>query len=158
MSQNRALAFVFVTVLIDAIGFGIVIPVMPGLIVSLTGKSLGQAAEVSGWIMFLYASTQFICGPIIGGLSAVTRDVIPHGLVEGPRATLAGLNRVGLKRRGADRVEIQAVRAAYQVLKDGDAPFQERARQLQETTESPLVREIVDFVMGQSDRQFLTPV
>lgn len=69
MSQNRALAFVFVTVLIDAIGFGIVIPVMPGLIVSLTGKSLGEAAEVSGWIMFLYASTQFICGPIIGGLS-----------------------------------------------------------------------------------------
>ncbi|MGL4542409.1 MAG: MFS transporter, partial [Polymorphobacter sp.] len=69
MSQNRALAFVFVTVLIDAIGFGIVIPVMPGLIVSLTGKSLGQAAEISGWIMFLYATTQFICGPIIGGLS-----------------------------------------------------------------------------------------
>lgn len=69
MSQSRALAFVFVTVLIDAIGFGIVIPVMPGLIVSLTGKSLSQAAEVSGWIMFLYASTQFICGPIIGGLS-----------------------------------------------------------------------------------------
>lgn len=69
MSQNRALAFVFVTVLIDAIGFGIVIPVMPGLIVQLTGKSLGEAAEVSGWIMFLYASTQFLCGPVIGGLS-----------------------------------------------------------------------------------------
>lgn len=68
-SQNRALAFVFVTVLIDAIGFGIVIPVLPGLIVSLTGRSLAGAAEVSGWIMFLYASTQFVCGPVIGGLS-----------------------------------------------------------------------------------------
>ena len=67
--QNRALAFIFVTVLIDAIGFGVVIPVLPGLIVSLTGKSLAGAAQVSGGIMFLYAVTQFICGPVIGGLS-----------------------------------------------------------------------------------------
>jgi DHA1 family tetracycline resistance protein-like MFS transporter len=69
VSPNRALAFLFITVLIDAIGFGVVIPVMPGLIVSLTGRSLAGAAEVSGWIMFLYAVTQFICGPVIGGLS-----------------------------------------------------------------------------------------
>ena len=68
-SNGRALAFVFITVLIDAIGFGIVIPVFPGLIVSLTGTTLGGAAEISGWMMFLYAVTQFICGPIIGGLS-----------------------------------------------------------------------------------------
>ena len=67
--MNRALTFLFVTVLIDAIGFGIVIPVLPGLIVSLTGRSLAGAAQVSGGIMFLYAVTQFICGPIIGGLS-----------------------------------------------------------------------------------------
>jgi DHA1 family tetracycline resistance protein-like MFS transporter len=69
VSPNRALTFLFVTVLIDAIGFGIVIPVMPGLIVSLTGSNLAGAAEISGWIMFLYAVTQFICGPVIGGLS-----------------------------------------------------------------------------------------
>ena len=68
-NQNRALAFLFVTVLIDAIGFGIVIPVLPGLIVQLTGKGLASAAEINGWIMFLYAVTQFICGPVIGGLS-----------------------------------------------------------------------------------------
>ena len=68
-APNRALVFLFVTVLIDAIGFGVVIPVMPGLIVTLTGRTLAGAAEVSGWIMFLYAVIQFICGPIIGGLS-----------------------------------------------------------------------------------------
>ncbi len=68
-NQNRALAFLFVTVLIDAIGFGVVIPVLPGLIVQLTGKPLAGAAEINGWIMFLYAVTQFICGPVIGGLS-----------------------------------------------------------------------------------------
>lgn len=69
VTTNRALTFLFVTVLIDAIGFGIVIPVFPGLIVRLTGRNLAGAAEVAGLIMFLYAVMQFICGPIIGGLS-----------------------------------------------------------------------------------------
>jgi MFS family permease len=55
--------------LIDAIGFGIVIPVFPGLIVQWTGRSLAGAAEIAGWISFLYASVQFLCGPVIGGLS-----------------------------------------------------------------------------------------
>ncbi len=67
--MNRALAFIFVTVLIDAIGFGIVIPVFPELIMKLTGRGLGSAAQVSGWIAFLYASVQFVMGPVIGGLS-----------------------------------------------------------------------------------------
>jgi multidrug resistance protein len=66
---NRALAFIFITVLIDAIGFGVVIPVFPQLIVKLTGRDLANAAEVSGWIAFLYASVQFLMGPVIGGLS-----------------------------------------------------------------------------------------
>ncbi len=67
--ERRALTFLFVTVLIDAIGFGIVIPVFPGLIVGWTGKSLADAAQIAGWISFLYASVQFLCGPVIGGLS-----------------------------------------------------------------------------------------
>lgn len=69
ISQKKALTFLFVTVLIDAIGFGIIIPVLPGLIISMTGRSVAGAAEVSGWIMFMYAVTQFIFGPVIGGLS-----------------------------------------------------------------------------------------
>ena len=67
--MNRALAFIFITVLIDAIGFGVVIPVFPQLIVKLTGRDLANAAEVSGWIAFLYASVQFLMGPVIGRLS-----------------------------------------------------------------------------------------
>lgn len=67
--EKRALLFLFVTVLIDAIGFGIVIPVFPGLITGLTGRSLAGAAQIAGWISFLYAAVQFLCGPIIGGLS-----------------------------------------------------------------------------------------
>ncbi len=67
--MNRALTFIFITVLIDSIGFGVVIPVFPQLIMELTGRNLARAAEVSGWIAFMYASIQFLMGPVIGGLS-----------------------------------------------------------------------------------------
>lgn len=68
-SSRRALTFIFVTVLIDMIGFGIVIPVVPELIMELTGEGLGQAAVYGGWLMFVYALTQFVCAPIIGNAS-----------------------------------------------------------------------------------------
>ncbi|UYV39387.1 acyl-ACP--UDP-N-acetylglucosamine O-acyltransferase [Rhodobacteraceae bacterium D3-12] len=96
-------------------------------------------------------------GAIIGALSMVTNDVIPHGLVQGPRGQLDGLNLVGLKRRGVDRSDITALRAAFQMLAQGEGAFQERARRLGEETDSEYVREIVAFVTGSSDRSFLTP-
>ena len=67
--MRRALAFIFVTVLIDSIGFGIVIPVFPQLIQHLTGRTIADAAIVSGWLGLGYAVMQFVFGPIIGGLS-----------------------------------------------------------------------------------------
>ncbi len=99
-------------------------------------------------------------GVIIGAVSMVTNDVIPYGLVQGPRGRLDGLNLVGLKRRGVAKADITALRAALQALKQGEgASFQERARRLGESDEidSDYVREIVDFVLGDSDRSFLTP-
>jgi len=67
--RNAALGFIFVTLLIDVIGLGIIIPVMPKLITELTGDSLGEAARDGGMLMFVYAFFQFIFAPIIGGLS-----------------------------------------------------------------------------------------
>jgi DHA1 family tetracycline resistance protein-like MFS transporter len=67
--SKHALAFIFLTVLIDTIGFGIVMPVMPQLIVELTGESLAQATFIGGWLLTSYAVMQFICGPIMGNLS-----------------------------------------------------------------------------------------
>ena len=66
---NHGLAFIMVTVLIDSIGFGIVIPVLPGLIVELSGRSIAGAAQISGWLMFGYAIMQFVFGPVMGALS-----------------------------------------------------------------------------------------
>jgi UDP-N-acetylglucosamine acyltransferase len=98
-------------------------------------------------------------GAIIGAVTMVTNDVIPYGLVQGPRGVLDGLNLVGLKRRGVDRADITALRAAFQALAQGEGAFQDRARRLAESEEgqSAYVRQIVDFVLGESDRSFLTP-
>jgi len=67
--SKHALAFIFLTVLIDTIGFGIVMPVMPQLIVELTGQPIAQATFIGGWLLTSYAVMQFVCGPIMGNLS-----------------------------------------------------------------------------------------
>ncbi|SPJ22328.1 acyl-ACP--UDP-N-acetylglucosamine O-acyltransferase [Palleronia abyssalis] len=96
-------------------------------------------------------------GAIIGAVTMVTADVIPHALVQGPRGVLDGLNLVGLKRRGVAREDITALRAALQMLKQGEGAFQDRARRLSEESESEYVQQIASFVLGHSDRGFLTP-
>lgn len=96
-------------------------------------------------------------GAMIGALTMVTADVMPFGLVQGPRGVLDGLNLIGLKRRGLERAEISALRAAFQELGRGEGSFQDRARRLADTSPIAPVQEIVDFILGQSDRSFLTP-
>jgi UDP-N-acetylglucosamine acyltransferase len=96
-------------------------------------------------------------GAIIGAVTMVTNDVIPFGLVQAPRGHLDGLNLVGLKRRGVARSDITALRAAFQMLAQGEGTFHDRAQRLGAETESAYVQEMVDFVLADSGRHFLTP-
>lgn len=96
-------------------------------------------------------------GAIIGAVTMVTKDVVPHGLVQAPRGALDGLNLVGLKRKGVDRSDITALRAAFQMLKDGEGTFQDRARRLADESDSAYVQQMVAFILGDTDRNFLTP-
>lgn len=96
-------------------------------------------------------------GAIIGACTMAPKDVIPYGLVQGPRGELDGINLVGLKRRGVQREEMKALRAAFQALAQGEGTFQDRAQRLGEETSSDYVREIVDFITADSDRHLLTP-
>lgn len=96
-------------------------------------------------------------GAIIGAVTMVTNDVIPYGLVQAPRGDLDGLNLVGLKRRGVKRADITALRAAFQMLAQGEGTFHDRAERLGTETDSAYVKQIVDFILGESDRSFLTP-
>ncbi|CAL1518238.1 TCR/Tet family MFS transporter [Chitinophaga sp. MM2321] len=69
VKRSAALGFIFITLLIDVIGFGIIIPVMPKLIEQLTGEGLSGASRYAGWLTFAYAITQFILSPVVGALS-----------------------------------------------------------------------------------------
>ncbi len=66
--ERRALTIVLSVLIIDMIGFGIVLPVMPDLIVGLTHTTLGDAARKAGWLMGAFAIMQFMFGPVLGGL------------------------------------------------------------------------------------------
>jgi len=65
----HALLFVAITVLLDTIGFGLILPVLPALLVDLTGEGVSRAAVHGGWLSFVYALMQFLCAPVLGNLS-----------------------------------------------------------------------------------------
>jgi DHA1 family tetracycline resistance protein-like MFS transporter len=71
MGNNRkaAMGFIFVTLLIDVIGWGIIIPVIPNLIKELTHSDTSAAAEYGGWLTGSFAFMQLLCAPLIGNLS-----------------------------------------------------------------------------------------
>ncbi|MET0242697.1 MAG: TCR/Tet family MFS transporter [Flavitalea sp.] len=68
-SKQAALGFIFVTILIDVIGLGIIIPVVPKLIMQLTGEGNSIASEYGGWLTFAYSVMQFLFSPVLGNLS-----------------------------------------------------------------------------------------
>ena len=67
--KQAAVGFIFITMLIDITGWGIIIPVIPKLIKELINGDISEAAKYGGWLTFAYAITQFIFAPIIGSLS-----------------------------------------------------------------------------------------
>lgn len=124
---------------------------------ALAGHCVIEDDVIIGGLAGIHQWVRIGKGAIIGAVTMVTNDVIPHGLVQGPRGQLDGLNLIGLKRRGVARSDITALRAAYQALAQGEGAFQDRARRLADETESDYVREVVEFILANSDRSFLTP-
>ncbi|MDE2182319.1 MAG: TCR/Tet family MFS transporter [Alphaproteobacteria bacterium] len=93
---RHALVFIFITVLIDVIGLGIVIPIVPKLIAGIAHVGLSDAARYGGWMLFTYAGMQFLCAPAIGNLSdrIGRRPVLILSLVAiGIDYTITGLAR-----------------------------------------------------------------
>ena len=124
---------------------------------ALGGHCVVEDDVILGGLSGVHQFVRIGRGAIVGALTMVTHDVIPYGLVQGPRGELDGLNLVGLKRRGTARADIQALRVAYATLKQGEGSFSERARRLEEETDSALVREVAAFVLAASGRSFLVP-
>jgi UDP-N-acetylglucosamine acyltransferase len=119
--------------------------------------SIGDHAVIGG----AAALHQFIRigrAAMIGGVSGVEADVIPFGSVIGNRARLAGLNVIGLKRRGFDKEQIQRLRAAFRSLFRHDGVF---AARLEKTRDQfgtdPLVAEVLAFIDAPSHRGLIRP-
>lgn len=68
-TAKRGLALVFTTLLLDVIGFGIIMPVLPAFLQELSGVGVSEAAIEGGWLFFVYAAMQFVFAPLIGNLS-----------------------------------------------------------------------------------------
>ena len=124
---------------------------------AIAGHCLIEDEVIIGGLSGIHQFVRIGRGAIIGAVTMVTNDVIPFGLVQGPRGTLDGLNLIGLKRKGIQRSDITILRAAFQTLAKGEGTFQDRAKKLREQTSSEYVDEIVNFILGSSDRSFLTP-
>lgn len=124
---------------------------------ALAGHCIIDDEVIIGGLSGVHQFVRIGRGAIIGAVTMVTNDVIPFGLVQAPRGVLDGLNLVGLKRRGVGRADITALRAAFQMMAQGEGTFQERARRMGAESDSAYVAEIVAFVTGASDRSFLTP-
>ncbi|NEK22187.1 acyl-ACP--UDP-N-acetylglucosamine O-acyltransferase [Sulfitobacter sp. JBTF-M27] len=124
---------------------------------AVAGHCIIEDDVIIGGLSGIHQFVRIGQGAIVGAVTMVTNDVIPFGLVQAPRGELDGLNLVGLKRRGVARSDITALRAAFQMLAQGEGTFQDRAQRLGDETESDYVRQIVDFVMADTGRHFLTP-
>mgnify|MGYP000851191904 FL=1 len=124
---------------------------------AVAGHCIIEDDVIIGGLAGIHQFVRIGKGAIIGAVTMVTNDVIPYGLVQAPRGQLDGLNLVGLKRRGVERSDIMALRAAFQMMAQGDGTFQDRVKRMGEDSDSRYVHHIVEFVTGVTDRSFLTP-
>ena len=68
-ASKHAITFVFITVFLDMVGFGLIMPVLPALIEDVGHIPIAEAALIGGWMFFAFSATQFLFGPTMGNLS-----------------------------------------------------------------------------------------
>lgn len=120
--------------------------------------TVGNFAIIGG----LSAVHQFVrigAHAMIGGMSGIEQDVIPYGSAMGERASLAGLNLLGLKRRGFSREDIHAIRHAYKAVFDtDDGTMEDRVQKLEAQGDvSEAVADVITFIRQNSARSVLRP-
>lgn len=95
---------------------------------------------------------------MIGGMSGVENDVIPYGLVMGDRARLAGLNLVGLERRGFGKEDVRMLRAAYRLLFASEGTFADRLDEVErQFGDRTLVGQVIAFIRDKASRPLCQP-
>jgi len=119
--------------------------------------TIGDHAVLGG-LCAIHQHTRIGAHAFVGGMATVIGDVIPYGFVLGNAAHLAGLNIVGLKRRGFSRESIRELRAAYRLLFAQEGTFAERLADAEKLyADHELVNEIVEFIREQGNRSLSMP-
>lgn len=114
--------------------------------------TIGDNAVIGG-AAALHQFVRIGRGAMVGGVSGVEADVVPFGIVIGNRARLAGLNVIGLKRRGVERAQLHTLRAAFRLLFRGEGVFAARLNRARtEFGTDPLVAEMLAFIDTPSRR------
>ncbi|MEE8173317.1 MAG: acyl-ACP--UDP-N-acetylglucosamine O-acyltransferase [Alphaproteobacteria bacterium] len=132
-------------------------------VIMANNAALGGHVSVGEWAILggLSAIHQYVRigrHSIVGGMSGVEHDVIPYGSVMGDRARLAGLNLVGLKRRGFGRDIIHDMRRAFRLLFAQEGTMTERLADVSELFNAvEPVMDIVDFIQVESARPICQP-
>lgn len=132
-------------------------------VVMANNATIGGHVAIDDWAILggLAAVHQFVRigkHAIIGGMSGVENDVIPYGSVMGDRARLAGLNIVGLKRRGFDRDALHDIRRAFRLLFADEGTMAERLADVAELfPDNEPVMDIVRFIQSASERAICQP-
>jgi len=133
-------------------------------VVLANAASLGGHVEVGegailGALCGIHQHGRIGAFAMVGGVAAVAADIIPYGLAFGNHAHLAGLNVIGMKRRGLARDTIRDLRAAFKLLFESrDGTFRERVAQVErELGGRAEVRRVLDFIAAGGDRPLMAP-
>ncbi len=127
------------------------------------GATLGGHCEIGDnvYIGGLSAVHQFVRvgdNAFLGGCSAFVGDVIPYAIAVGNRASLRGLNIIGLKRSGLPRSEIYLLRKAYRTIFDRSRTVGENVEIAKaEFASSPAAMKIIDFITSRGKRHYAVP-
>lgn len=125
---------------------------------TLAGHVTVGSFAILGGLSAVHQFARIGAHAIVGGMTGVERDVIPYGSAQGDRARLAGLNIIGMRRRGFTREQVDGLRKAYKALFGPDGTLRERVDALAEAQGGEeAVMEIVNFIRADSNRSICQP-
>lgn len=126
---------------------------------TLAGHVVVGDFAIIGGLSAIHQFTRIGEHAIVGGMSGIESDVIPYGSAMGERASLAGLNLVGLKRRNFDRETINSLREAYKILfLDDNDTLDKRIEDVESKFKgNKQVEEILDFIKNNQSRAICFP-
>ncbi len=116
---------------------------------TLAGHVILEDHAIVGGLVAIHQFVRIGTYCLIGGMSAVNKDIPPYVLAVGNRATLFGLNKVGLKRQGFSRNEINEMKKAYNILFRSSTSLSDSVKRLEvELPDSAYAGSFIDFIKG----------